>query len=79
MFRESEPSQQASLFDTLWLMPTKMKERLLTSWAHTFRQEVFARIPEKLFAPLFSDIESRPNAPINTMGRDFESWFWLDG
>ena len=65
MFRESKKNQQSSLFDTLWLMPAKMKKRLLASWAHTFRQELLARIPENLFAPLFSDLESRPNAPIN--------------
>ena len=81
MFRESEPNQQSSLFDTLWLMPPKMKERLLTSWADTFRQEVFARIPETLFAPLFSDIESRPNAPINVIvgGEILKAGFgWTD-
>jgi hypothetical protein len=38
---------------------------ITTSWAHTFRQELFVHIPETLFAPLFSEIESRPNAPIN--------------
>ena len=67
MFRESNTNQQSSIFNTLWLMPPKMKERLQTSWAHTFRQELFVHIPEKLFAPLFSEIESRPNAPINIM------------
>jgi hypothetical protein len=44
-----------------------MKERLYSSWAHTFRQEVFARIPEKVFAPLYSEVESRPNAPVNVI------------
>ncbi len=81
MFRENEPNQQTSLFDTLWLMPPKMKERLLTSWADTFRQEVFARIPETVFAPLFSDIESRPNAPINVImgGEILKAGFgWTD-
>lgn len=65
MFRESLPKQQTSIFDALWLMPAKMQERLLSSWADTFRQEVFAHIPENLFAPLFSETDSRPNAPIN--------------
>jgi hypothetical protein len=65
MFRESNTNPQSSIFNTLWLMPPKMKERLQTSWSHTFRQELFAHIPETLFAPLFSEIESRPNAPIN--------------
>jgi hypothetical protein len=81
MFRESLPKQQASIFDALWLMPAKMQERLLTSWAHTFRQEVFTRIPEKLFASLFSEIDSRPNAPINIImgGEILKSGFgWTD-
>jgi len=67
MFRESLPKQQASMFDALWLMAAKMQERLLMSWANTFREEVFARIPENLFAPLFSEIDSRPNALINVI------------
>lgn len=81
MFRESDTNQQSSIFDTLWLMPTKMKERLLASWAHSFRQELFARIPEKLFAPLFSEVESRPNAPINIIlgGEILKAGFgWTD-
>jgi hypothetical protein len=81
LFRESDTNQQPSFFDTLWLMPTKMQKRLLTSWAHTFRQEVFARIPEKLFAPLFSTVESRPNAPINILmgGEILKAGFgWTD-
>lgn len=81
MFRESDTTQQASIFDALWLMPTRMKERLLTSWAHTFRQELFARIPEKLFVPLFSEKESRPNAPINIIlgGEILKAGFgWTD-
>jgi hypothetical protein len=65
MFRESNTNSQSSIFNTLWLMSPKMKERLQASWAHTFRQELFVHIPESLFAPLFSEIESRPNAPIN--------------
>jgi len=67
MFRESLPKQQASMFDALWLMAAKMQERLLMSWANTFREEVFARIPENLFAPVFSEIDSRPNALINVI------------
>jgi hypothetical protein len=67
MFRESSANRQASLFDTRNLMPTRMKERLLASWAATFRQEVFARIPEKVFAPLYSEVDSRPNSPINLL------------
>ena len=32
-----------------------------------FYELVFKRIDEKLFAPLYSDEKSRPNAPINSM------------
>ena len=47
------------------MMSVKMRQRLQTSWAQTFRQVVFEHIPEEMFAVLFSDVDSRPNAPIN--------------
>jgi hypothetical protein len=65
LFRESNPNKQSSIFDSSHAMTRKMKERLHNSWAHTFRQEVFARIPKTVFAALFSEVNSRPNAPIN--------------
>lgn len=37
------------------------------SWAHTFRREIFEKIPEEAFAVLFSKESSRPNAAINVI------------
>lgn len=81
MFRESSPNKQSSFFDTLQLIAPKMQERLLSSWAHTFRQEVWARIPENVFAVLFSEVDSRPNAPIKVIvgGEILKAGFgWTD-
>lgn len=47
------------------MMSVKIRHRLQTSWAQTFRQVVFESIPEEIFAVLYSDVDSRPNAPIN--------------
>lgn len=67
MFRKSNPHKQASIFDSSHVLTRKMQERLHDSWAETFRQEVFVRIPEEVFAVLFSTVDSRPNAPINVL------------
>ena len=69
------------MFDILQLIAPKMQERLLSSWAQTFRQDVLARIPEKVFAVLFSEVDSRPNAPIQVMvgGEILKAGFgWTD-
>jgi hypothetical protein len=81
LFRESSADKQSSFFDTLQLIAPKMQERLLSSWAQTFRQEVLARIPEKVFAVLFSEIDSRPNASIQVImgGEILKAGFgWTD-
>ncbi len=65
MFRKSSQQQQASFFDSQQLMPVKKRQRLQNSWAQTFREAILSRIPEERFAVLFSEQDSRPNAPIN--------------
>jgi len=45
----------------------KMWQRLQASWAAVFRREVFERIDETIFAPLYSRRPSRPNAPVNVL------------
>lgn len=81
MFRKSKQHQQPSFFNSDLLMPTKMRQRLLASWAQVFRTEVFARIPEERFAVLYSETDSRPNAPINVLvGSDMlkDGFGWTD-
>lgn len=81
MFRKNKQQQQPSFFNSDFLMPGKMREQLYASWAHTFRVMVFARIPEERFAVLYSEKESRPNAPINVLvGGDMlkDGFGWSD-
>ena len=81
MFRPNTQHQQPSFFNSDFLMPPKMREQLRQSWAHIFRTAVFARIPEEEFAPLYSDKDSRPNAPVNVLvGGDIlkDGFGWTD-
>lgn len=81
MFRKNKQRQQPSFFNSDLMMPPKMRDKLYTSWAHTFRETVFAQIPEERFAVLFSETDSRPNAPINVlMGSDIlkAGFSWTD-
>jgi len=81
MFRPNTTPQQSSFFNSDFLMPEKMRQRLYTSWAHVFRTEVFMKIPEERFAGLYSDIDSRPNAPVNVLvGGDLlkDGFGWTD-
>ena len=80
MFRKND-RQQKSLFGAEVILSQSMHERLAQSWAHTFREEVFGRIDEELFASLYSDVKSRPNAPVNVLvGAEIlkMGWGWSD-
>lgn len=81
MFRPNNDHQQSSFFNSDFWMPDKMSRRLYQSWAHVFRTEVFMKIPEERFAVLYSDIDSRPNAPVNVLvGGDLlkDGFGWTD-
>jgi len=67
MFRENEEHRQQSFFSGEHLLPDKLQEKLLCSWAETFYQELFCRIDEAIFARLYSDEASRPNIPVNVL------------
>lgn len=67
MFRKNKQYEQPSFFDSQQLMSDKMRERLQKSWAQTFREAILCRIREENFAVLFSEKDSRPNAPINVI------------
>jgi hypothetical protein len=67
MFRKNEEHRQQSFFSGHYLLPDKLQDRLLTSWAETFYQKLFCRIDEESFAPLYSEEASRPNVPINVL------------
>ena len=67
MYRKNEQHKQSPLFSSLDDLPHKQRERLESSWAVTFYTEFFCRIDEDIFAVLYSDKVSRPNAPINVL------------
>jgi hypothetical protein len=67
MFRQNEEHRQQSFFSGENLLPDKLRARLRNSWAETFYHELFCRIDETLFAPLFSKEDSRPNSPVNVL------------
>lgn len=67
MFRRNNSHLQIPLFPGLNQLPDKLQQLLEGSWAGTFYHQVFVRIDEDIFAPLFSDQPSRPNIPINVL------------
>ena len=67
MFRENIKHKQDKFFSNLSSMDPRFKNRLEKSWAGLFYEHVFCKIDEKLFAPLYSSDNGRPNFPINIL------------
>ena len=67
MFRKNDQRQKSLLFGPEMILSPALLVQLQNSWAQTFREEVFERIDETLFEPLYSDKDSRPNAPVNVL------------
>jgi hypothetical protein len=65
VFRPNDSHAQMSFFDTLRELPERTRQRLERSWAGTFYREIFCRIDESRFAPLYAEEPSRPNTPVN--------------
>lgn len=67
LFRENTLHRQEKLFNNLSVMDPRYIKRLEKSWAGLFYKHVFCKIDEKLFAPLYSSDNGRPNFPINIL------------
>ena len=67
MYRKNPRSAQPLLLTDVSSLPSKLLKRLHSSWAATFREEVFRRIDEDAFAVLYSEKGSRPNTPVNVL------------
>lgn len=67
MFRKNTKHQQPALISAASELPEKQRKRLENSWAGTFYKEFFCRIDETAFASLYSEINSRPNVPVNVL------------
>jgi len=65
MFRENHRHEQGNFFNTVGQLPRGVKKKMDKSWAPGFRDLVFQKIDERRYAELYSDIDSRPNFPVN--------------
>ena len=67
MFVPNDQHFQMPMFSSINSLPERILERLEASWAGTLYREIFVRIDEEVFAVIYSDEPSRPNAPINVL------------
>jgi len=67
MFRKNTSHMQASFFEVEEMLSETQKKALEDSRERWFYELVFKRIDESIFAPLYSETKSRPNAPVNIM------------
>ena len=67
MFHKNQTHIQQSLFGVESHLSKAKLGKLRKSKEYAFYQLVFCKIDESLFMPIFSDVGSRPNAPVNTL------------
>jgi hypothetical protein len=75
MFRENHRHEQGNFFNTAGQLPRGVKKMMARSWAPAFRDLVFKKIDERRYAALYSDVDSRPNFPVNVwVGLEVIKW-----
>ena len=68
MFRPNETHRQQDIFGIETQLSPELWKRLRESEEYAFYEEVFCRIPEEVFAELYSDSSAtRPNTPVNVL------------
>jgi len=67
MFRKNHKHKQPGLFGFQNVIKDSMRREIMDSEEFKFYELIFCRIREEDFAPLYSDKESRPNSPVNSM------------
>ena len=68
MFRPNQTHRQQDLFGIEAQLPPNLWDRLRESKEYAFYERIFCRIPEELFADLYSESPAtRPNTPINVL------------
>jgi len=71
MFKKNTDHVQKNLFGLFNSLPQSLQNDIKASSEYHFYNLIFCNIPEDLFAKLYSDKKSRPNAPINAMVASF--------
>lgn len=67
MFKKNLSHQQTDMFSFFASLPEATQQDIRETPEYHFYHLIFGKIPEELFAGLYSDKKSRPNAPINCM------------
>lgn len=67
MFKKNTAHLQPDLFGLRNSLPETMQKMLESSEEYYFYNLIFCNIKEDIFAALYSDSKSRPNAPINAL------------
>jgi hypothetical protein len=67
MFRKNQDYNNPRLFPNESHYPKYIQKRLKTHWSTVFFEELFSKIDESVFEPLFSSGKGRPNAPVNVL------------
>jgi len=67
MFRKNTKHSQGSLFSFLSTLPSRQQNLLMASEEYKFYEIIFCSINEEDFSVLFSETDSRPNAPVNAL------------
>ena len=67
MFRESQVSNQFSMKSSFFWMKEEHRQLLADGWAGCFRKNITEMIDEVPYAVLYSNLPSRPNAPIRVV------------
>lgn len=67
MFRNNDGHLQDDLFNHYHSMRPSVAKLLDRTWAPIFYEQVFCKINEDLFAPMYSLDTGRPNTPVNIL------------
>jgi hypothetical protein len=67
MFRKNEDHLQGNIFSFQSELPKSQQKLLYQSEQYKFYELIFCNIDEEIFKDLYSETDSRPNAPVNAM------------
>ena len=67
MFRKNTKHIQNEIFGFKNTLPTKIQRELYKSEEYKFYEIIYCSINEEIFSVLYSEKESRPNSPVNSM------------
>jgi len=67
MFRENNPTKQTSFSDYDYNLSDKRKKQLENGWPGKFRDNIFYKIDELKFAPMYHKSLGAPNFPVNIL------------